>query len=162
FFSKKSKNYLKSVNTKIKYTNKSKFILMIPKNYKTKTKQYSITTILPPYQFKKKKSVHYHFQIEENKKRFEYDIYTAKAKIDKYTLTNDTVEQIIKNKLIDFLQNEVEEYKKIIIGDDDIEKFLNNRKMDILCKILDEKGIIKKEEIEEELKNRNITGPFSQ
>lgn len=135
---------------------------MIPKNYKTKTKQYGITTILPPYQFKKMKSVHYHFQIEESNKRFEYDIYAAMAKIDKYTLTNDTVEQIIKNKLIDFLQNEVEEYKKIIIGNDDIEKFLNNRKMDILCKILDEKGIIKKEEIEEELKNRNITGDFSQ
>ena len=142
---------------------------MIPKNYKTKTKQYGITTILPPYQFKKMKSVHYHFQIEggtaafpkENKRRFEYDIYTAKAKIDKYALTNGTVEQIIKNKLIDFLQNEVEEYKKIIIGDDDIEKFLNNRKMDILCKILDEKGIIKKEEIEEELKNSNITGHFT-
>ena len=131
---------------------------MIPSNYKTKTKQYSITTIIPPYQFKKKKAVHYHLQIEENKKRFEYDIYLAKARIDKYTLTEDAVEKIILNKLIDFLENEVEEYKKIIIGDDEINIFLNNHKIDILFKILEEKGIIKKEDIEEELKNQNIIG----
>ena len=72
------------------------------------------------------------------------------------------MEQIIQNKLTAYLQNEVEEYKKIIIENDDIEKFLNNRKMDILFTILEQKGIIKKEEIEEELKNLNITGNFSQ
>lgn len=136
--------------------------MMIPKNYKTRTRQYVIKTILPPYQYKKRKSVHYHFQIEEEKRRFEYDIYLSAKKIEKYSLTNDAVEQIVEKKLIDFLQNEIEEYKKIIVSDDDVEKFINNRKIDILFDLLERKGIIKKEEIETELKKLNIAGDFSQ
>ncbi len=129
---------------------------MIPKNYKTKTKQYKINYILPPYQFKKKRIVHYHIQIEDKKKRFEYDIYLSAVKIEKFNITSDSVERIIENKLIDLLDNETEEYKKIIIGDDDIEKFLYNRKMEALFNILNEKGILKREEIDNELKRMKI------
>ena len=129
---------------------------MIPKNYKTKSKQYKIIYSLPPYQFKKKKTVHYHIQIEDEKKHFEYDIYLSNAKIEKFNITNDSVERIIENKLIDLLDMETEEYKRILIGDDDIENFLYNRKMEALFKILNEKGILKREEIENELKRMNI------
>jgi len=129
---------------------------MIPKNYKTKTKQYKINYTLPPYQFKKKKTVHYHIQIEDKKKHFEYDIYLSNAKIEKFNITSDSVERIIENKLIDLLDNETEEYKKISIGDDDIEKFLYNRKMEALFNILNEKGILKTEEIDDELRKMKI------
>ena len=129
---------------------------MIPKNYKTKTKQYKINYTLPPYQFKKKRIVHYHIQIEDKKKHFEYDIYLSAAKIEKFNITSDSVERIIKNRLIDLLDKETEEYKKISIGDDDIEKFLYNRKMEALFNILNEKGILKTEEIDDELRKMKI------
>ena len=129
---------------------------MIPKNYKTKTKQYKINYTLPPYQFKKKRIVHYHIQIEDKKKHFEYDIYLSAAKIEKFNITSDSVERIIENRLIDLLDKETEEYKKISIGDDDIEKFLYNRKMEALFNILNEKGILKTEEIYDELRKMKI------
>jgi len=129
---------------------------MIPKNYTTKSKRYKIIYSLPPYQFKKKRAVHYHIQIEDKKKRFEYDIYLSTAKIEKFNITSDSVERIIENRLIDLLDNETEEYKKISIGDDDIERFLYNRKMEALFRILNEKGILKTEEIDNELKKMKI------
>jgi len=129
---------------------------MIPKNYKTKTKQYKINYTLPPYQFKKKRIVHYHIQIEDKKKHFEYDIYLSAVKIEKFNITSDSVERIIENRLIDLLDKETEEYKKISIGDDDIEKFLYNRKMEALFNILNEKGILKTEEIDDELRKMKI------
>ena len=129
---------------------------MIPKSYKTKTKQYKINYTLPPYQFKKKRIVHYHIQIEDKKKHFEYDIYLSAVKIEKFNITSDSVERIIENRLIDLLDNETEEYKKISIGDDDIEKFLYNRKMEALFNILNEKGILKTEEIDDELRKMKI------
>ena len=129
---------------------------MIPKNYKTKSKQYKIISSQPPYQFKKKKAVHYHIQIEDKKKHFEYDIYLPTAKIEKFNLTNNSVERIIENKLVDLLDNEIEEYKKIPIGDDDVEKFLHNRRMEAMLSILNEKGILKTEEIDKELEKMKV------
>ena len=129
---------------------------MIPKNYRTKTKRYSIQSILPPYQFKKKKVVHYHIQINDKKKRFEYDIYLSKKKTEKFNITDNAVERLIEGKLIDLLDNEIEEYKKITIGDDDVEKFLYNRKMEAIIKILNEKGILKTGEVDKELGKMDI------
>ena len=129
---------------------------MIPKDYKTKTKQYFIEYILPPYQFKKGNVIHYHFQISNRKNRFEYDVYLSKKKVDKFNITDSVVEGLIGNGLIDLLDNEIEEYKRILIGDADIEKYLYNRKMEAVMNILDEKGIIKKDEIEKELRKMNV------
>ncbi len=129
---------------------------MILKNYKTKTKSYKISCFQPSYQFKKKKSLHYRVKIEEKRNRFDYDLYLSRAKIEKFNLTDNSAERIIENKLIDFLDNEIEEYKKIVIGDDDIEKFLYNRKMEAVLKILDEKEILKREEVDAELEKMNI------
>ena len=129
---------------------------MIPKNYKTKTKQYKINYTLPPYQFKKKRIVHYHIQIEDKKKHFEYDIYLSAVKIEKFNITSDSVERIIENRLIDLLDKETEEYKKISIGDDDIEKFLYNQKMEALFNILNVKGILKTEEIDDDRRKMKI------
>ena len=129
---------------------------MIPKNYKSNTKQYIINYILPPYQFKKKSVVHYHIQINDQKKHFEYDIYLSMKKIEKFNITDNAVERLIETKLIDLLDSEIEECKRITIGDDDIEKFLYNRKMEAIIKILDEKGILKGEEVDRELENMDI------
>ena len=129
---------------------------MIPKNYKSNTKQYLINYILPPYQFKKKSVVHYHIQINDQKKHFEYDIYLSRKKIEKFNITDNAVERLIETKLIDLLDSEIEECKRIAIGDDDIEKFLYNRKMEAIIKILNEKGILKREEVNRELENMDI------
>jgi hypothetical protein len=129
---------------------------MIPKNYKSNTKQYKINYILPPYQFKKKSVVHYHIQINDQKKHFEYDIYLSRKKIEKFNITDNAVERLIETKLIDLLDSEIEECKRIVIGDDDIEKFLYNRKMEAIIKILNEKGILKREEVDRELENMDI------
>jgi len=131
---------------------------MILKNYRTKNKKYKLSFFKPPYQFKKNKTLHYRVRIEIDSRGFDYDLYLSRAKIEKFKLTDNSAERIIENKLIDFLDNEIEEYKKIIIGDDDIEKFLNNRKIEAVLKILDEKGILKKEEVDAELEKINIIG----
>ena len=129
---------------------------MIPEIYKTKNKRYSINCIIPPYQFRKKNVVHYHIQVSSQKKRFEYDIYLSKKKIEKFSISDNVVERLVEGKLTDFLDNEIEEYKRVLIGDDDIEKFLYNRKMEAVMEILNEKGVLKKEEIEGKLRKMNI------
>ena len=129
---------------------------MIPKSYKTKTKHYSISIILPPYQFKKGNVVHYHVKVNNQRRCFEYDIYLSKKKVEKFNLTDNAAEGLIENKLTDLLDNEIEEYKRVLIGEDDIEKYLYNRRIEAVLNILDEKGIIKKQEIEQALKEMDI------
>ena len=126
------------------------------KSYRTKNKKYKIECFQPPYQFKKSNTLHYRIRVEVGRWGFDYDIYLSRNKIEKFNLTDDSAERIIEGKLIDFLDNEVEEYKKIIVGDDDIEKFLYNRKMEAVIQLLDEKGILRSDELNSELVKMGI------